>query len=477
MNWLKYKKIYFIFSLILILIGFYSLKNWGLKLGVDFKGGSVIEYRFAVPVSTEEITKALEGKSIDVSSIQTTEDGSYFIKLPLLEEGDRDKIASVAAQIVTGENKEDNRQQWKRVHGREHPLDDRRVRRVELVDAIDPDFVLERIIRFGQRQEMRLSLGKMIDLLDNDEDFDKARTLLEKALCVGASRKEGIELFDGVDRIEEFSQESPYSKERIPTGIPALDEALRGGVGGPQLGVIQAPPKTGKSTTLVNFGTNAMLYLASNGAPVKNVLHISFELYEEDLLFMYLARLTGLTRDDCSKEYTTVRELWNGVHSAVLPGQLRIKYFSPWSLTTGGLRDYLGRLRAAHGWSPRTIILDYADRMRVNLENTYRAYGQLYDELIALANDFGCNIWTATQANRSGYQSEKGASNQASDSWLKVANADIYMPISQTREERASRTMRLYAEFIRRGEDGFEVPCQIDYARATVKQSGDPVRS
>jgi len=346
-------------------------------------------------------------------------------------------------------------------------------------DQLDTDFVLARILRFGRRQEMRFSLGKIIDLLDEDEDFDEARPLLERALSVGASRESGIELFKSVDNLEELADDSAFGGDRIPTGIPALDEALHGGVAGPQFGILQAAPKTGKSTTLVSFGTAGMLDLARryDGNGMKTgVLHISHELYEDDLLYMYLARLTGLARNECAENPELVRECWSEVKKYVLEDQLRIKYFAPWTLTSGGLRDYLGRLRA-QGWTPRTVILDYMDRMKINRENSYQAYGQLIDELIGIANDFEFNIWTGTQSNRSGYQADKANASQAADSWLKVANADIYIPISQTYQERLAHEVRLNVEFLRRGEDGFEIPCRIDYARATVKQSGSPVRA
>jgi hypothetical protein len=349
------------------------------------------------------------------------------------------------------------------------------IHRLEVIDDIDPDFVLTRVCRFGQRQEMKISLHKIIDMLDTDEEFDNARTLVEKALAVGASRRDGLELFDAVGRIEEIVQDSPYSGSKVPTGVPALDAALGGGVGGPQFGVIQAPPKTGKSTMMTSFGAAACVHLAQSALEEnKNVLHVSFELYEEDVLLMYLARFTGLTRGECSRDFGNLRACWEKVNQFLAPGQLRIQYFNPFTLTPGGLRDYLGRLRAVYGWTPRTMILDYADRMKIKGDDAYREYGKLYDELIALGNDFGYNTWTGTQANRGGYQAEKGTANQASDSWLKVANADMWIPLSQTYQERMAHMARMNVEFLRRGADGFEVPLTIDYARSTVKQSGDP---
>lgn len=43
--WMKYKVIYFAVSFVLLSVGVFSLFNWGLKLGIDFTGGVVAEYR------------------------------------------------------------------------------------------------------------------------------------------------------------------------------------------------------------------------------------------------------------------------------------------------------------------------------------------------------------------------------------------------------------------------------------------------
>lgn len=57
MNLMKYKVFYFVFSLILIIPGSYFLLTSGLRLGIDFTGGTLLEYRFEKSVSAEELKK------------------------------------------------------------------------------------------------------------------------------------------------------------------------------------------------------------------------------------------------------------------------------------------------------------------------------------------------------------------------------------------------------------------------------------
>ncbi|MBI2018062.1 protein translocase subunit SecF [Candidatus Daviesbacteria bacterium] len=57
MNVMKYKLLYFAFSLVLILPGIYFLMTSGLKLGLDFTGGALLEYRFEDEVSVLDLKK------------------------------------------------------------------------------------------------------------------------------------------------------------------------------------------------------------------------------------------------------------------------------------------------------------------------------------------------------------------------------------------------------------------------------------
>lgn len=103
MDWLKYKKIYFTVSGLLIITGIFSLLTWGLKLGVDFKGGTIIEYKFTDPISTEKITKEIEKEGIEITSIQQTGDNSYLFRLPPIKTEEKGKIGETLEGLTKGE--------------------------------------------------------------------------------------------------------------------------------------------------------------------------------------------------------------------------------------------------------------------------------------------------------------------------------------------------------------------------------------
>lgn len=106
MDWLKYRKLYFSISTILIVMGIISLYTFGLKLGVDFKGGAILEYKLENDISTEEVARKIEEQNIEITSIQTVGDKTYLFRLPPIGQEEKDKIKNVVTETVKGEVEE-----------------------------------------------------------------------------------------------------------------------------------------------------------------------------------------------------------------------------------------------------------------------------------------------------------------------------------------------------------------------------------
>ncbi len=56
-NWMKYRYLYLVFSLLIIIPGLFSLFTYGLKLSVDFTGGSVITLSDSTVIHEKDITQ------------------------------------------------------------------------------------------------------------------------------------------------------------------------------------------------------------------------------------------------------------------------------------------------------------------------------------------------------------------------------------------------------------------------------------
>lgn len=83
-NFLKYKKLYFLISTVVILLGLFSIFRYGFKLSIDFIGGSLIEYRLDQSMATHELENFFKKKNIEVFSISKTKD-TYLIRSKVVD--------------------------------------------------------------------------------------------------------------------------------------------------------------------------------------------------------------------------------------------------------------------------------------------------------------------------------------------------------------------------------------------------------
>lgn len=88
------RKLWFTISLLVIIPGLISLIFSGLKLGIDFTGGTLWEVRFDQPTSAPAIEAALRDAGVDNVVVQKTgpeTSESYAIRMPEVKEGSERK--------------------------------------------------------------------------------------------------------------------------------------------------------------------------------------------------------------------------------------------------------------------------------------------------------------------------------------------------------------------------------------------------
>lgn len=80
-DWMRYRWLYLLISATVIFAGIFSLIKWGLQIGVEFKGGTLIEYKFDKDFSSDKIKSTVLENKIEIVSIQKTSNGSFLLKL------------------------------------------------------------------------------------------------------------------------------------------------------------------------------------------------------------------------------------------------------------------------------------------------------------------------------------------------------------------------------------------------------------
>lgn len=86
MKLMRFKLWYFIFSLLIILPGLYFLITSGLRLGIDFTGGSLLEYKFGESVSTNQIKDEFSKGGVEIGQISQTSENYFIIRTKPVEQ-------------------------------------------------------------------------------------------------------------------------------------------------------------------------------------------------------------------------------------------------------------------------------------------------------------------------------------------------------------------------------------------------------
>ncbi|MFC2314545.1 MAG: protein translocase subunit SecF [Selenomonas massiliensis] len=102
-----HRKIWFLISLVLIIPGFICMGVRGFNFGIDFTGGTIIDLRFAQPVTLTDVRSSLAKYGLDGSTIQLAgaESGvesseNVMIRTVDLEENQRKEVMASLTQDV-----------------------------------------------------------------------------------------------------------------------------------------------------------------------------------------------------------------------------------------------------------------------------------------------------------------------------------------------------------------------------------------
>ncbi len=98
-NWMKFRPFYFGLSLFVIAVGVFSILKWQFVLGIDFAGGTNIEYKFAKEVTPDAIKNALHEKKIEINSIVQSPNNIFDLKLGQIDETQKENIGEAMSKL------------------------------------------------------------------------------------------------------------------------------------------------------------------------------------------------------------------------------------------------------------------------------------------------------------------------------------------------------------------------------------------
>ena len=222
--------------------------------------------------------------------------------------------------------------------------------------------------------------------------------------------------------------------------------------------MVIAPTGAGKSMALAHLGAQAI----KKG---KNVVHYTLELSES---------VTGQRYDSCISA-VPLSMLFNRKEDVLeaitdLEGSLVIKEYPTKTATTNIIRAHMEKLKKRNH-KIDMIIVDYADLLRptTHFKEKRNELESIYENLRAIAQEFNCPVWTASQTNRSGLNAEVVTMESISEAFNKCFVADFICSISRTRKDKNANTGRMFVAKNRNGPDGMVFPLFMDTSNVSIK--------
>src|SRR3989344_5079841 len=101
----KYRKIFYTISTLLIIGSFIAMAIWGLNPGIDFKGGSIIEIEYSEsrPVQAD-LTSSLLPLALR-ESVRPTGDTGYIIRMRNINQDEKIQLNSILSSFGTSTEK------------------------------------------------------------------------------------------------------------------------------------------------------------------------------------------------------------------------------------------------------------------------------------------------------------------------------------------------------------------------------------
>lgn len=305
---------------------------------------------------------------------------------------------------------------------------------------------------FCKKQKLKEAMIKSVSLIQNSS-YDEISKIINDALKLGTDNNHGYDFIIDFEKRFEVMARNPLS-----TGWDLIDNITKGGLGKGELGVVIAPTGAGKSMALVHLGAEAV-------KAGKNVVHYSLELQDKVVALRYDSCISGIMLSDVKDQKDMV---WENVKD--IKGKLIVKEYPTKSATTNTIKNHLEKLKRKD-FKIDMVIVDYGDLIRpITAQREKRnELESIYEELRAIAQIYGCPVWTASQTNRSGLNAEVITMESISEAFNKCFVADFIFTISRTIKDKNTNEGRIFVAKNRNGPDGLVFPIFMDTANVKIK--------
>ena len=328
-------------------------------------------------------------------------------------------------------------------------------------DPGDLQYIKDKSLEFCRKQALKKALESAVDQMQSNK-YESIVETIKKAVQVGTAPSVGHDFFGELD-----ARFTHLKRDTIPTRLAELDkkDILNGGSGKGELLCVVGASGSGKSHWLTMIGANAL-------REGKNVLHYTFELSETAIGTRYDSNLCDIDSSDVMDRKEDVKASYDKEGTRL--GRLFIKEYPTNTASIHTLRSHMERL-SLKGFKPDIVVIDYADIMRSSrqYDSLRHELKLVYEELRGLAMEIQVPIWTASQSNKEGANSEVIDMTNMSEAYGKAMICDVIISVSRRPHEKSTGWGRLYIAKNRAGRDGLVYPVKMNTARSKFEIVGE----
>ena len=324
--------------------------------------------------------------------------------------------------------------------------------------------------KFFKQQNIIRTANEILKIAGNGDtnQYEACVDLLNDAMTKGTHNDFGEGLFDHINETLSDDYRVP-----IPTGIGKIDEALEGGLGKGELGVIIGPTSFGKTSLTTAMASHA----ACNGY---KVLQIVFEDRIKQIQRKHLGRITGIEAKDLSKPYLIdlVRQTIDAFpQKEALEKNLRIVKFPSGEKTARQLERFIKKLINS-GFKPDLTIIDYFECLEhepdKSSSNEFSQEGKTMRRFEAMAGELDMAIWIPSQGTKDSINLELVTMDKIGGSVKKAQIAHVIMSIARTVDDIANNKATIAILKNRAGKSG-KVFNNVEFNNGTCRISTDNV--
>lgn len=214
----------------------------------------------------------------------------------------------------------------------------------------------------------------------------------------------------------------------------------------------------------------------------KNVVFITCEMSAKKVVKRMGANMLDINIDDYDRESIDtdliVSKLSKVRQSRVIPiGKLYVKEYPTSCCTTLDVESYIKHIQEIHGFKVDVVVIDYinimANHRNPRSDDMYMKIKQISEDLRAIAVRQECLVLTATQTNRSAFDSNDITMSNIAESAGLIHTADTMFGIIQDSDMRADNMYQVKILKIRDGEGkNTKMELRIDYKKMRITETG-----